>query len=416
MSLDVLVGDGRPSAPASRRPVVVAVVVGLLALALFTWASWPKGSSLPLDPESPAGDGTRALVQVLRQQGVRVDVVRDRSALGAAQVDDRTTLVASAGPMVTTTTLEALDERLADAGHVVLLGMPTDALVALDLPVRTAGGSADPVAASCSDPIGTTARRIGPVTRTYTPMTDDERGDWVDPFADPEERTDETIGRSWQGLTTAGCYPVDSGHALLTVRADDMPRIDLLAPSGLLTNDVVTTESDAALGLRLLGSLDRVVWFAPDRLDAEDDATSVEPRVAPRWLMPLLLLLLGALGLTMWWRGRRLGPLAVEPLPVLVHAAETTTARGRLYRKAGASGAAHGAESLRAATTRRLVARLALPRDSTLDDVVTAVATATGRTPDAVRELLGGAAPTDGASLATLATDLRQLEREVRHP
>ena len=35
----------------------------------------------------------------------------------------------------------------------------------------------------------------------------------------------------------------------------------------------------------------------------------------------------------MLWRGRRLGPLVVEPLPVVVKAVESTQGRGRLYRR-----------------------------------------------------------------------------------
>ncbi len=42
------------------------------------------------------------------------------------------------------------------------------------------------------------------------------------------------------------------------------------------------------------------------------------------------------------WRGRRFGPLAVEPLPVVVRASEATRGRARLYRRARAYGQGHG--------------------------------------------------------------------------
>ena len=55
------------------------------------------------------------------------------------------------------------------------------------------------------------------------------------------------------------------------------------------------------------------------------------------------------------WRGRRLGPVVDEPLPVVVRAAETTEGRARLYRRA--EGARTGPpSSLRAATRPRLLA------------------------------------------------------------
>jgi hypothetical protein len=70
--------------------------------------------------------------------------------------------------------------------------------------------------------------------------------------------------------------------------------------------------------------------------------------------------LLVALGVLALWRGRRLGPVVEEPLPVVVRAAETVEGRSRLYRKAGARDVA--AEALRRAAVRRLGTALGLPR------------------------------------------------------
>ena len=59
-------------------------------------------------------------------------------------------------------------------------------------------------------------------------------------------------------------------------------------------------------------------------------------------------------------RGRRLGRLVREPLPVVVRAIETTESRGRLYRRAGDR--ARAAAVLRSGTADRLARRLALGR------------------------------------------------------
>ena len=74
----------------------------------------------------------------------------------------------------------------------------------------------------------------------------------------------------------------------------------------------------------------------------------------------------------MLWRGRRLGPLVVEPLPVVVKAVESTQGRGRLYRRV--RDRAHAAEILRAATARRLAARLGCPRGTDAGALVAPVA------------------------------------------
>ena len=67
------------------------------------------------------------------------------------------------------------------------------------------------------------------------------------------------------------------------------------------------------------------------------------------WLVVLLVAL---------WKGRRVGPLVAEELPVVVRASETVEGRGRLYRSRRARDRA--AEALRTATLQRLVPRLGL--------------------------------------------------------
>ena len=62
--------------------------------------------------------------------------------------------------------------------------------------------------------------------------------------------------------------------------------------------------------------------------------------------------------LAMLWRGRRLGPLAAEPLPVVVRSAETAEGRARLYQDGRSLDRA--AATLRAAALTRLSARLRL--------------------------------------------------------
>ena len=114
------------------------------------------------------------------------------------------------------------------------------------------------------------------------------------------------------------------------------------------------------------------------------------------------------------WRARRLGPVVVEPLPVVVRAAETVEGRARLYRRSGARG--HGS---RGAARRRpgpAGTALGLPRRAEPPAVVAAVAGRSGRTGPDVAALLYGAAPADDGALVRLADDLDALEREVRRP
>ena len=99
----------------------------------------------------------------------------------------------------------------------------------------------------------------------------------------------------------------------------------LLGAADILTNDQILRADNAAAAVRLLGE-------RPARLVRPDLRRPGRRRrgelrsLLPRWLVPALWLV----GLTtvalMFWRGRRLGPLATEPLPVVVKAVETTRA------------------------------------------------------------------------------------------
>jgi hypothetical protein len=116
----------------------------------------------------------------------------------------------------------------------------------------------------------------------------------------------------------------------------------------------------------------------------------------------------------MLWRGRRLGPLVVEPLPVVVKAVESTQGRGRLYRRV--RDREHAAGILREATRRRLGNHLRLPPDTGSEELVHAVTRATGRPPDALRGLLETGSVPDDTALTRLAHELAALEREVHRP
>ena len=134
----------------------------------------------------------------------------------------------------------------------------------------------------------------------------------------------------------------------------------------------------------------------------------------PPWLGPATILAGLAVVATMFWRGRRLGPLVVEPLPVVVKAIEATASRGRLYSRARDRD--HVARTLREATVLRLAEQLRLPREGDLGPLVTAVAERVVRPPTEVRGLLGAGPVPDDKALTLLAQKLAELEREVRQP
>ena len=150
------------------------------------------------------------------------------------------------------------------------------------------------------------------------------------------------------------CYPDGAGHWL--VRYSSGGRTITVIGSGTpITNQFLADDGNAALGLNLLDGAGRVVWLVP----AGAPATAGNPGglrsfwdLVPWPVYLIFIQLFVAVLLAAVWRGRRLGPLVAEQLPVVVRAAETTEGHGRLYHAQRARERA--AEELRAAAVGRL--------------------------------------------------------------
>ncbi len=209
--------------------------------------------------------------------------------------------------------------------------------------------------------------------------------------------------------TSAGCFPVEDGWAIAS--ADD--GLVLLGAVGIVENDQILRADNAAAALRLLGQHPRIVWYVPSLEDlVGDDGISLRS-LLPAWLMPAVWLLGLVVLAVVWWRGRRLGALATEPLPVTVRSLETTEARGRLYRSASARG--HAADVLRRTARDDLAAHLRVPTGDT-DVLVRDVAERLDRSLADVHTLIGEHAPSPVTDdeLIRLAAALAELDREVR--
>jgi hypothetical protein len=113
----------------------------------------------------------------------------------------------------------------------------------------------------------------------------------------------------------------------------------------------------------------------------------------------------------MIWKGRRLGPLVEEPLPVVVRSAETAAGRARLYQDSKSLDRA--AANLRAATLTRLAAELRLGTGANAAAVVEATARHLGRPVPDLDGLLRTFVPRTESQLVDWAQNLQQLEEEV---
>jgi hypothetical protein len=369
--------------------LVAAVVLVLVALTVLAARSAVRGGDL--DPDNPRAGGAQAVARVLEDNGVAVTVVRRAAELRRARVDQDTTVLVTSTHQLGAGTARELGRRAASAGALVV-AEPTSVLVrALALPFEVRDASVrDRTEARCADPLldGLVVDARPPVG--YRPADSSHTG-------------------------VVACFPVEGDDpSALVLRVEQTLPTYAVAATAVFTNEHVAEADNAAVALRLLGQHDRLVWYVPDSRDvAAGDGGSLRSQL-PRGLVPALWLLALAVLATMLWRGRRLGPLVVEPLPVVVKAVESTQGRGRLYRRVRDRG--HAAQILRDATGRRLAARLRLPRTTGIEQLALAVAQAAGRAPADVRELLDTAPVPDDTALTRLASALAALEKEVHRP
>jgi hypothetical protein len=369
--------------------ILTLVLVTLTVLSVLTTGGSSRAGAL--DPDNPSAGGAQAVARVLVSRGVRVDIVRRSAELERAVVGRDTTLVVTSSGNLGRGSARGAARSAARAGAVVL-AEPAGALVAaLGLPVTQddegSGGTAE---AGCVDPL------LSGLELTVGPS--------------PTYR-----GRGPAGSAVTACFarPADeeAAPAAWVLRVDRTPLTYVVGATGLLTNERVDRADNAAVALRLLGQHQRLVWYVPDVRDVAAGDTGSLVEQLPRGLFPALGLVAAAVVATVLWRGRRLGPLVVEPLPVVVKAVESTQGRGRLYRRV--RDRAHAAAVLREAATQRLATRLRLPATTDTERVVTAVADASGSDPATVRDVLVTRPVLDDTALTRLAADLAALEREV---
>ncbi|RKS72561.1 uncharacterized protein DUF4350 [Motilibacter peucedani] len=367
----------------SRRGALVLVaLVALAVLALALTASGDRKGRL--DPRAVDGAGSRALARVLSGQGVDVQLARTTARASSLARSGDTLLVVDAD-LLAASQLRTLAGLRSDLVLVAPGQAPLQALAPWAEAVREGGsGRRTP---QCDLPAAVRAGSARVPGVFYSSGDAGARqcyrsGDAASVLA----RTDATSGRT------------------VTVLGSEHP----------LTNDGLDDEGDAALVLGLLGARPRLVWYLPSPDDVPAEARRSLSSLLPDGVrFGALQALLAALVVALW-RGRRLGPVVTEPLPVVVPAAEAVEGRARLYRRGRARG--HAADVLRRASVDRLAALHRLPRGAPPEQVVSAVAAATGRSGADVAALLYGAAPGDDAALVRLAGALDALEEEVRRP
>ncbi|MGX5695872.1 DUF4350 domain-containing protein [Agromyces soli] len=359
-------------------------LVGAVALAAIQGGARSSGQPLGADNAAPAG--AKALVEVLRAQGVEVEPVASLDGALHGADDGATVLVYDAMGLLDPA---GISELAGSAERLVVVAPDFAQLAELDAGVRLAGVASGPLADP--DCVLPSARRAGA-------LSDGQRLLSLDQGA---------LDTGW-----SGCFPDEGGGFALVTGPSDGGRITLVGATTAFANETVDEAGNAALALGLTGERERLVWYLPGFDDLDPESAPSMGELTPGWVGPAVVLSIVVAVVAGVWRGRRFGPLVVEDLPVEVPASETREGRARLYARSSVR--THSIDQLRIGAVTRIGAVLRLPRAASVSEVVVAASAATARDPRAVAHVLVDALPANDAELVALARALAELEDAVR--
>ena len=363
--------------------IVAAVFLVMIAvIALATTGASTRG--VPFSATNAAPAGSKAIAEVLRAQGVDVSVpvtlASAESALGPSR--HSTLFLVDPDGHLDRTQLRALASR---ADHVIVLSPTYSQIAALAPEVGLAGVvGRKSLSAGCDLPAAKAAGRVSGAGSGFRVLD--------------------------RGARTTACFASGTDTFSVVDISRASQHVTVIGTTEAFDNEHVAQRGNAALALTLLGDNDRLVWYLPT-IDDSSAGGSTIAELTPAWVGAASALLVVVAITAAFWRGRRLGPLVVENLPVVVRASETMEGRARLYQKGAAR--LRALDSLRIGSVSRLAGQCGLPRLATVDDVIAAVASVTARDPADIRSLLLTADPRSDRELVRLSDELLDLERAV---
>ncbi|WP_193070754.1 MULTISPECIES: DUF4350 domain-containing protein [unclassified Brevibacterium] len=390
--------------------IVAAIAILITVIATMLMTS-DRESEAPLHYDSTAREGTKAMVETLRDHGVEVTTTEDyETAHKASGKPDTTLLIPTKADLLSQgdidgfqSQLAANDNRLAliDPGHMVQEF--TDRITVDDSisPLATPDKISRP---HCEVPA---AQAAGGVETGETEYAEARKGteglSTCYPFTGPG------VSQVGGGEVTPG-----SAHGQLIVDEGgggkaDFP-VTVLGNPDWATNAGIDEEGNASLVLSQLSQSGHLVVYYPTE-SGESESTPSTLDYVPSWFIAGALWLVPCVLILLLILGRRFGPLAVERLPVIVPAVETVHGRAALAaRSHDRTGALH---TLRTGALLRVAKRLALGPEAGPRDIIVGIANATGRDPAQVDSVFSSAVPSTDSELANIVHQLTLIESEI---
>lgn len=366
----------------ARYWVIAAIVALVITLFSFLAVGNARQGGPPLDPTSASPTGSLALAEVLRDHGIRVTTTDTMLATTkAASPDDTTIFVVDSGGYLSSDQLRELGRA---STRLIVVNPTFDQLDGWLPEVAQDGSVTATLKADCD---------FGPVQRAGTVTGTGSGFRLIASNADAQ-----TCLASAKGEL----------HSLIIVNRGVAQAV-VLGTATAFTNEHVLEEGNAAFALGLLGEHSHLVWYLPNIAEAPGGPGIAE--LTPPALSLILTLAVLTTIAAAFWRGRRLGPLVVENLPVVVRASETMEGRARLY--AASSARLRALDALRIGALDRLGHSCGLPTSASTDDIIAAVAALVRRPRADLIAVLRDREPASDAELVRLSDELLLIEREV---
>lgn len=393
---------------AARGPGVVSrvrsskwflVILGLLlVVGIIGYLGRPDRDYEPYSIRNYDPSGARAVATVARDHGLALRQIDELRSAGITDPDATTLVIVSASNPQPYQARSIVDYP----GRIVIFGASDELTDEISTSMYVVGGGATgAIDASCPDQAASRAATISTLGWRVTNVPDD----------------------------AATCFEDEAGAVMVTVERPGKGDVTIIADHTIVTNDRVDEVGNASLVLQAIGKQERAVWYVGSVFDSSTlswsspsggsggapvDSVTARPDFLPPGTGSALYALGVAIAALALWKGRRFGALVTEPLPVVIKASEATLGRARLYRAARATG--RSAAALRAVAATRMAKRIGVSRAATAEQLVAAVAAASGRQARDVHHILYGPLPTTEAEMLDLIDAIDTLESEVHRP
>ncbi len=393
-------GAGARLRAAARSSVlwIVGAALALIATIIMFLTSAGNKETRPQHFDSYRDTGARAYIEVLHSHGVDVRTTESAEEARSLAAKPDTTVVVARSDELDPEAAKGLSAAVGDAGGDLVLVDPFSSISRYSTAVTAAVGEGTEDAAQddsqeiteprCDLAVAQRAGRVTAPLHNYGPTG--------------RQAVRSCYSRASSQTGFGGFARTQLGHGNLTV----------LGSPDWLSNRGLAQQGNAALTIGATATHSHVVYLYPGQpASTGEDSGGNLLALVPSWFRVLLLWTLPVLLALALWRGRRLGPLAVERLPVIVPPIESVIGRAGLMQRSSSREAT--LHTLRTAALLRIARSLVLPGTARPPDICTAAAQATGRPVEQVEYALLFAQPRTNPALVELSQTIATIESEV---